>query len=265
VGGGFLSQSTFTKMAPKEDLGELIGLEPDERLADDDLRKLPATVGRPESLPESRARRRIVGTGAALTGVSLISGIALIIAGLVEAIAGGSTVVTLAAIVLGIVLVSTHWGWVHVAELTANNLEGRRGASELDRRQAWLSTIQPYPRWEVSTSTGEDGSIAIVTVSYRPVRQSDRTFTFTREEVARELHSGDEPAATVTERAELIRRQAAADTERERRLYEAGRDAYENAVLAHADERERIAAVRAASEALSERINSNLRDPPLTE
>ena len=47
--------------------------------------------------------------------------------------------------------------------------------------------------------------------------------------------------------------------------YETAHDAYERALLANADEQERVAAVRAASEALSERINSNLRDPPLLE
>jgi hypothetical protein len=35
--------------------------------------------------------------------------------------------------------------------------------------------------------------------------------------------------------------------------------------MARGDEQERVAALRAASEALSERINANLRDPPLTE
>jgi hypothetical protein len=252
-------------MSRQADLVELVALEPDERLLGEDLSKLPAAVGRPESLPASSARRRIVGLGAALTGVSLIGGLALIVLGLAELIAGGSTAVIIAAFVLGIVLVSTHWGWVHVAELTANTAEARRNASLLERRRAWLRTITPYQRWEIGTSTDPDGSIAITTVCYRPVPHDERTFTFTREEVAREVHSGDEPAAAVTERAELLRRRAAADTARERERYEAVHDAYQEALLASGDEQERMAAVRAASEALSERINANLRDPPLTE
>jgi hypothetical protein len=252
-------------MPPETDIAELVGLEPDERLMGEDLRMLPASAGHPESLPESRARRRIVGAGATLTGVSLVGGLALVVLGLVEAVTGGSVALTVAAFVLGIVLISTHWGWVHVAELTANNLEARRHTSLLDRRQAWLHAIEPYPRWEVSTSTGEDGSIAITTIRYTPVPRSEKTFTFVREETAREVHAGDEPAAVVAERAELVRRQAAADTELERERYAAARDAYQTALLAHADEQERLAAVRAASEALSERINSNLRQPPLVE
>jgi hypothetical protein len=253
-------------MPPEADLAQLVGLAPDERLLDEDARNLPASVGTPESLPPaSPARRRLVGIGATLTGVSLIGGLALIVLGLIEAISGASAVVTVAAFVFGIVLVSTHWGWVHVAELTANSLEARRNSSLLERRRGWLGTIEPYPRWEVSTTTGEDGSIAIITVCYRPVRRDEGTFTFVRAEAAREVHSGEEPAAAVAERAELARRQAAAATERERERYEAAHDAYERALFAHADEQERLAAVRAASKALSERINENLRDPPLTE
>jgi hypothetical protein len=69
----------------------------------------------------------------------------------------------------------------------------------------------------------------------------------------------------VTERAELLRRQAAQDTARERERYEAAHDAYEQAMLENADEQERLAAARAASQALSEQINTNLREPPLVE
>jgi hypothetical protein len=252
---------------PREaDLAELVGFRPDERLLEEDAGKLPASVGKPESLPPSSGtRRRLVGAGATLTGVSLIGGLALIVLGLIEAISGGSAAVTAVAFVLGIVLVGTHWGWVHVAELTANTLDARRNSSLLDRRRVWLGTIEPYPRWEVSTTTGADGSISIITVCYRPVPRGEGTFSFRPEEVAREVHSGEEPAAGVAERAELVRRRAAADTERERERYEAARGAYERALLAHADEQERLAVVRAASEALSEQINEHLRDPPLTE
>jgi hypothetical protein len=254
-------------MMPREaDLAELVGFRPDERLLEEDAGNLPTSVGKPESLPpDSGVRRRLVGAGATLTGVSLIGGLALIVLGLIEAISGGSAAVTVVAFVLGIVLVGTHWGWVHVAELTANTLESRRNSSLLDRRRGWLETIEPYPRWEVSTTTGEDGSISIITVCYRPVRRGEGTFNFLREQVAQELHSGEEPAAAVAERAELVRRRAAADTARERQRYEAARGAYEQALLANTDEQERLAAVRAASEALSEQINARLRDPPLTE
>jgi len=154
---------------------------------------------------------------------------------------------------------------VHVAELAGNRIETSRTASMVERRRRWLGGIEPYPRWEVSTSAAEDGSITILTVCHRPVSRSEGTYTFAREEVGREVHSAEEPAASVAERAELLRRRAAADTQRERERYEAARDAYEAALLARGDEQERLAALRAASEALSEGINTNLRDPPLTE
>jgi hypothetical protein len=252
-------------MAQEVDFAELVGFEPDERLLGEHLGALPESVGQPPAEPpESPARRRVVRTGATLTGVTLIGGFGLVLLGLVEAIANGSLAWWLVLIV-GVVLVSTHWGWVHVAELTGNRIEGHRTATSDERRHEWLRSVEPYPRWEVSTTTDADGSIAIVTTRSHPVRLGERTFTFEREEVAREVHSSEEPAAAVTERAELLRRQAAADTEQARELYEAAHDAYEQALLADADEQERLAAARAASEALSAQINSNLRDPPLVE
>lgn len=252
-------------MTREESPVDLVGREADERLLSEDLAQLPEAVGRPEVLPQSPARGRLVGTGATLTGVTLLGGIALIVLGVVVAVSSGFGAAAIAALAAGIVLVSTHWGWVHVAEGTADALDARRNRALLTRRRRWLSSIQPYTSWEVSTTVGDDGSITIVTMRHRPIRLGERGFTFSREIVAREVHSGDEPAAGVAERAELLRRQAAADTERERELFTAADDAYQGALLAHADEQERIEAVRAASEALSERINSNLRDPPLTE
>jgi hypothetical protein len=248
------------------DLADLVGLAPDERLLGEESDQLPASVGEPESMPPpSRARRRLVAIGATLTGVTLILGVVLAAFGAIDGFASGFGATSIAALLLGIVLVSTHWGWVHVAELSANNLDARRNASIIERRSGWLGGLEPYARWEVSASTGEDGSIAIVTVRYRPVASRAGKFTFVREEVGRELHSGDEPAAAVAERAELLRRQAAVDTGREHERYEAAHEADEQARLANADEEQRVAAVRAASEALSEQINTNLRDPPLVE
>jgi hypothetical protein len=202
--------------------------------------------------------------GATLTGVTLLVGIALIALGVAEAISN-AVVLAIAAIVVGLGLVGTHWGWVHVAEFTANALESRRNRALLERRLGWLSKVEPYTRWEVTTAAAQDGSIPIITTRYRPVQRGERTFTFIREVVDREVHSGDEPAATVAERAELLRREAAARTEQARVRYEVAHDAYQTALLADADEQQRLAAVRAASEALSAQINSNLRDPPLTE
>jgi hypothetical protein len=244
---------------------ELIGSEADARLLSDDLGRLPASLDPPpQPLPESSARRQVVRFGATMTGVTLVGGVALALLGLIETIADGGLGWVI-VLILGLILVTTHWGWVHVAELTGNRIEASRHASLEARRQQWLSEIEPYQRWEVRTRADQDGAITIETVRYRPVACGERRFTFAREVVSREVHSGDEPAAEVTERAELLRRQAAADTREAREQFEAAHGAYEQALSASADEEQRRVALHAASQALSDRINSHLGDPPLTE
>lgn len=252
-------------MAQEANPAELVDRCADESLLAGDLGSLPTAVGRPETIPPSRTRGRLVGIGATLTGVTLIAGIALIAYGAVDALSGGLRLLNAGALALGLLLAGTHWGWVHVAEATADSIEGRRNNELLARRRQWLETIKPYTRFDVSTSVGDDGSIKIVRVRHRPVSSGKRGFTFVREVEVEELHSGDEPAAAVAERAEQLRRAAALDTERERERFEVVADAYETALLGRGNEQERLAARRAASEALSEQINSHLRDPPLVE
>jgi len=265
VFASFPAESTFTHVASEVDPVQLLGRSPDERLGEEDLGQLPASVGRPPAAPpESAARRRVVRAGATMTGVTLLGGLGLALLAVVEAIAGAGAI-WWGVLALGVVLVATHWGWVHVAELTGNRIESRRAAALRDRRREWLRGIEPYPRWEVATSAGEDGTITIRTTVHRPVPAGEATYTFVCEEAAREVYSGEEPAAEVAGRAELLRRRAAAATREARERYEAARDAYERVLLARDDEAQRRAALRAASEALSERINANLREPPLVE
>jgi len=244
---------------------EFVDRDPDQRLLSDDLANLPEALGRPEAIVPSRVRGRIVGTGATLTAASLVIGALLVLLGLIDAVSSGIDGLSIAIVVVGAVLVITHWGWVHVAELTANSIEGRSSAEVEDRRRQWLETIEPYTRFEIYTRVEDDGAITIYRVAHRPVASGERRFTFDRETEYEEVHSGDEPAAAVTERAELLRRQAAQDTERERERYQVAADAYESALMDDADEQQRLLAQRAASEALSKQINSNLRDPPLIE
>jgi hypothetical protein len=252
-------------MTEVSNAADFVGSEPDERLLAEDVEKLPAGLGRPEAVPPSRARRRIVGAGATLTAVSLVGGVLLVLLGAIETISGGIDLAAVLAFVVGLILISTHWGWVHVAELTANSVEGRSNADALDRRRQWLAGIEPYTHFEVSTEVRDDGAIEIYSVRHRPVRARENTFTFVREVEHREVHPPDEPAAAVTERAETLRREAALATEQERRRYEIAAGAYQAALGGHADEEQRRLAQRAASEALSNQINTNLRDPPLVE
>jgi hypothetical protein len=251
-------------MAQQLPVVELVGRTADEGLLaqQDDL---PEAVGLPESIPQWSGRRGVVAAGATMTGVTLVGGIGLAILGGVSAITGGLGLGEVVELGAGIGLAGTHWGWVHVAELTANGVENRRHSEVVDRRRLWLESIEPYTRYEVSTTVGDDGSISIVRVRRRAIPTGDGKFTFRREVVSTEVHSADEPAAEVTERAELLRREAAIETEREREAYRVAADAYETALLHRHDEQSQLAAKRAASEALSERINTNLRDPPLVE
>jgi hypothetical protein len=247
------------------DPAELVDAAADERLLSEPDARLPASIGRPDPLPPpSAARKQIVGVGATLTGVTLVAGAALTVLGVVLLIVSGG-LSAIAALVVGIVLISTHWGWVHVAELTGTAIENRRSSGALDRQRLWLEQIKPYTRYEVTTSVDDDGSIRIVRTRYEAERTGTGRFTFAPRIELEEVHSGDEPGAAVAERAELLRREAAADTERERERFRIASDAYETALLDAGDERERQAARRAASEALSEQINANLREPPLVE
>jgi hypothetical protein len=245
------------------DPAELVDRRADERLLAGG--GMPLSVGRPDELPPpSRARARVVALGATLTGVTLLGGIALIVLGIVLALSS-SIGAAAAVLAVGVVLVATHWGWVHVAEATGNAIERRHNREVLERQQLWLERIKPYTRYEVTTSVDDDGSIRIVRTRYEPKPAGEGSFTFSTELEHEEVHSGEEPGATVAERAELLRRRAAADTERERERFEIVADAFQTALMSADDEQQRQAARRAASQALSEQINANLRDPPLTE
>jgi hypothetical protein len=244
---------------------ELIDLRPDEALAGADMVKLPPAEQRPVERPPARGRRGIVAAGVALTAATLGCGIVLVAAGVIDAIASGFGTLDLVAIAVGALLVATHWGWIHVAEATANTIESRRDRGIRALQQGWLDSIKPYTRYAVTTNVLDDGSIRIARLRHTPVRASERTFTFEVRPEREEVHSGDEPAAAVSDRAEVLRRQAALDTERERRRWKVAFDAYERAVIDEDDEQQRAAARLAASRALSDQINVHLREPPLVE
>lgn len=250
-------------MLRDDELAALLERRPDPVLLERADALLPLEVGRPMELPPDPAHERIVAVGVTLTAATLIGGIALMLLAIVAIVSGGVGAAGIVGLALGATLAGTHWGWVHVAEVTANRLTDRRNRELEESRLGWLRQVEPYPRWKVTTSVLEDGSIEIERVLYRPVAVGEDRFTFAVEVQERELHSGDEPGAAVTEHAEEMRHRAAADTERERERFEAVAAAYQDAVMRDADERERLAAVRAASQALSERINTNLSDPPL--
>ena len=85
---------------------------------------------------------------------------------------GGAFDVVLA--VIGILLAGTHWGWVHVAEYVGLTIDERQQRAADERGQDWLATIQPYPRFSVSTSVLDDASTRIERVLHKPVLTPQR-------------------------------------------------------------------------------------------
>lgn len=252
-------------MSQEPDPAELVGRTADADLLADEGRSLPESMGRPPAIPMTRSGSAIVAVGATLTGVTLIGGIVVALGGIIDAITSGFGVVAWVALVLGVVMVSTHWGWVHVAEFSANAVHSRRNSEIEEQRFGWLRTLEPYARYEVGTEVEADGSLTISTITHRPVLTSPGHFTFVREVIDPETISDDKPAALIAERAEHRRREAALMTERERARYRAAAEGRERVLLGQQDEEEHLRARRAASEALAQQINTNLRDPPVTE
>lgn len=252
-------------MTQPPDPDALVGALADAELLEPGAGNLPAALGRPEVIPPAHWRGPIVASGVVLTAATLLVGIALVLLGVVRAFSDGADLLDGVLVALGFLLAGTHWGWVHVAELTAGRMARHESSEIVDRRQQWLSAIAPYAREEVTTEVEEDGSIAIVRERFLPVAAGQGRFTFVREVTTREVHAEDEPSAQVTERAEQLRREAALATAQARERYEAAADARETAQLLDADERERLATRRANARALSEQINSHLQAPPLDE
>jgi hypothetical protein len=252
-------------MVQDPDPDALAGALADDDLLEPEATNLPAVVGRPEVLPATRWRGPIVASGVALTALTLLGGIALFLLGVVRAFSDGADLLDGALVAIGLLLTGTHWGWVHVAELTSKHIAAREGREIVEHRQQWLEAIAPYTREEVVTRVEDDGSIAILRMRYRPVATTGDRFTFVREVATREVHPEDEPSAAVTERAEEIRREAAAATAQARERYLAAADALQTRLLHDEDRLESLQTRRAAARALSEQINSHLQNPPLDE
>jgi hypothetical protein len=242
-----------------------LGVPPDRRLANEDLAALPDAEQYHQTAVSTHQHDRLVAAGSLLTGGTLISGAALILYGGGQALFnhGGAFDVVLA--VVGILLVGTHWGWVHVAEYVGLTIDERRQRVLETRRQDWLTTIQPYPRFSISTDVLDDASTRVKRIIHRPLLTPQHTFTFVRETDAEKTYDADTPAAVIATSVETMRRQARLDTDRLREAWEAASSAYEAALLSAKDDQQRLAAQRAAATALSQHINASLLEPPLVE
>ena len=101
---------------PSEGLLAFLGFVPDQRLLDEDAGNLPAAEQYHELAVVTRKHDRLVAVGSLLTGVTLIGGAAIALYGCLDVLFNGGGAFGVAVAVIGILLVATHWGWVHVAE-----------------------------------------------------------------------------------------------------------------------------------------------------
>lgn len=166
---------------------------------------------------------------------------------------------------LGILLVATHWGWVHVAEYVGLVIDERQRGDAEAREKDWLAAIEPYPRFSVSTTVLNDASTRVQRFRHEPVPVTPDTFSFVRRLDAEETYPADVPAEVIADAVETMRRQARLASDRLRGDWEAASSAYQAALLSADDDEQRLAAQRAAATALSEHINASLHKPPLVE
>jgi hypothetical protein len=247
------------------DMVAFLGVLADRRLLGEDLANLPEAEQRHGQVVETRQHDRLVTAGSVLTGATLIAGAAILLYGAGEILFGAGGALDVVLAVIGIVLVGTHWGWVHVAEYVGLTIDDRqRRAAEVGERD-WLATIQPYPRFSVSTTVLNDASTRVQRFRHEPMLVTPETFTFARHVDSEQTYDADAPAEAIAASVEAMRRQARLDTDRLRGNWEAASSAYQAALLSAGDDRERLAAQRAAATALSEHINASLLQPPLVE
>jgi hypothetical protein len=248
-----------------EGMVAFLGVQGDRRLLDADLEDLPETGPRPLPARSSGRHDRLVAVGSVMTAGTLIAGVAATLYGGAELVfASGGTLQAL-AVVIGLLLVATHWGWVHVAEYVGLTIDQRQRREGEEREQAWLATVAPYPRFGVRTRVLTDASTRIERILYQPVLTEHHTFTFAREVAAQRTYGADAAAADIAATAESMRRQARLETDRQRALWEAAATAYGAALHSADDDQQRLAAQHAAASALSEHLNASLLEPPLTE
>ncbi len=249
---------------PGPGMTTFLGARPDQSLLGADLGALPDAAPRPAPSVSTHQHDRLVAAGSAMTAGTLIGGAAIAIYGAVQLLGSGGALDVL-LVVIGILLLATHWGWVHVAEYVGLTIDQRQEHADDERTRAWLLTLQPYPRFSVCTSVLDDASTRIERVLHRPVLTGQHTFTFVRETEAEQIFAADAPAQEIAAAVETMRRRARLDTDRLRGNWEAASSAYDAALFSAEDEQQRLAAQRAAATALSEHINASLLEPPLVE
>lgn len=251
--------------AGSHDMLAFLGLEADRRLLAEDQVNLPPAERPPEPVLSTHEHDRLVAAGSLMTAITLIGGVALVLFGGLELLVGGGGVLDGVIALVGLLLAGTHWGWVHVAEYIGVTIDERQEHANEALRQDWLSALEPYPRFSVSTSVLEDASTRVQRVLHQPLMTPEHTFTFVRRVDAEETYDAHAPAEVIAGGVESMRRQARLETDRLRENWEAASTAYKAALQSADDDRRELAAQRAAATALSEHINASLLEPPLVE
>jgi hypothetical protein len=228
-----------------------LGVRPDHSLLEADLGALPDAQRRPLPAISTHKHDRLVAAGSAMTAGTLVGGAAVALYGGVQLLGGGGALDVL-LLVIGVLLLATHWGWVHVAEYVGVTIDQRQERADDELMQAWLSTLQPYPRFSVLTSVLDDASTRVQRVLHKPVLTAQHTFAFVRETEAEQTFPADAPAQEIAAAVETMRRQARLDTDRLRGNWEAASSAYDAALFSTEDDQQRLAAQRAAATALVE-------------
>jgi hypothetical protein len=257
--------SAQTMAAGSQSMLAFLGIPADRRLSDEDLGNLPSAEQRREPVVSTDQHDRLVAAGSVLTGASLIGGTAMLLYGAWQLLFGDGGAFDAVLTVIGILLVGTHWGWVHVAEYAGLTLDEHQRRLAEDHRREWLATIQPYPRFSVCTSVLDDASTRVERVLHQPVLTAERTFTFVRRRDAEETFDAHTSAEVIATAVETMRRQARLETDRLRDLWDTASAAYAAALLSAEDDQQQLSAQRAAATALSEHINASLLEPPLVE
>jgi hypothetical protein len=248
-----------------QDMVAFLGVAADERLVGEDLADLPAAERYLELQISTHKHDRLVATGSVMTAATLVGGVLLALYGGWRLLFDSDGGLDAAMTALGLLLVVTHWGWVHVAEYVGLTIDGRQERALAERRRDWLASVEPYPRFSVSTSVLADASTRIERVLHRPVLTERQTFTFVRETDAEKTYDADTSAEVIAAAVEAMRRQARLDTDRRAAQWEAASSAYAGTLFSTHDDQQRLAAQRAAATALSEHINASLLEPPLVE
>ena len=251
--------------SPSQGMVAFLGVPADKRLLDEDRLNLPETEQYQASAISTHQHNRLVPAGSALTGVTLVGGAALTLFGGWQVLFNGGGGFDAVLAVIGILLVGTHWGWVHVAEYAGLRIDAHQQHAIDARERDWLASIQPYPRFSVSTSVLADASTRVTRVLHQPALTEQHTFTFVRTTYAEETFDADASAEEIATTVETMRHQARLETDRLSELWDAASGAYTAALSSAHDDQQELAAQRAAATALSEHINASLLQPPLTE